>query len=73
MSNPILKKALHLLKGSILAGVGLMVLIWITHAWVGPYLIPSNFWAVGLMALLLSHVTASAFGHEISGGFSFFT
>lgn len=69
MTNPIIKKELYLLKGSILAGIGLMVLIWISNAWIGPYLLPSNFWAVGLMALLLSHITTSAFGHEISDGF----
>jgi hypothetical protein len=69
MSNPILKKELHLLKGSILAGVGLMILIWINHALISPYLIPSTFWAVGLMALLLSHITTSAFGNEMSGRF----
>jgi hypothetical protein len=69
MLNPILKKELYLLKGPIFAGAGLMLLIWINHAWVSPYLIPSTFWAVGLLALLLSYIMTSAFGHEISGHF----
>ncbi|MDC0325200.1 hypothetical protein OAM01_00410 [bacterium] len=69
MLNPILKKELHLLKGPIIAGAGLMVLIWGNHAWVSPYLLPSTFWSVGLLAFLLSHITTSAFGHEISGRF----
>ena len=69
MLNLILKKELHLLKGPIFAGAGLLVLIWINHAWVSPYLLPSTFWSAESLALLLSPITTSAFGHEISGRF----
>ncbi len=70
MLNPILKKEIRLLKGSILAGTGLIALLWIYHIWVNNTQASfSNFWTVGLFALLLSHITTTAFGFEISERF----
>ena len=66
MSNPILKKEIQLLKGPIFAGAGLLALIWINHAWVSPFLLPSTTWSIGLFALLLSYTITKVFGHEIA-------
>ena len=68
MSNPILKKELHLLKGPGLAAIGLLAMILMTYGMVNPYYLPSTSWVLGLFALLLCYTITSAFGHEISEG-----